>query len=155
MAARSGLALTALAITASVLAGCLYTERVAVSGPPERPVLTIEPSARGLLSTRVIGLDHLEVYDTEAQVNRELPPPEQFRQKAVWAISRDPQCEGAPKRIEYGVAPAGYRELMPAKPLVSDRVYSFVVGGCGLVGGGRFKISGGKLLFAAQGKEFD
>lgn len=155
MAAPRSLAWAALAVIALVLAGCLYSETVIVSGPPEQPVLTVKPSARGPLSTRVIGLDRLEVYDTETTVSHDLPPPEQFRQKAAWAIYRDPSCGGAPKRVEYGVIPAGYRELVPAKPLVANRVYSVVVGGCGLVGGARFKISGGRLLFAAQGKEFD
>lgn len=162
---RWGLAL--MAVCGLGLAGCLYRERIAISGPPDRPVVTIKPSQRGPLSVPTVGLDHLWVQDLDqARVDSEAygdarvsseESSARWRKTLVWSIARSTACSGAPKRIAYGVLPPGFYALEPgpARPLVPGHVYSVVVGGCGLIGGGYFKVTDGRIVFSERREDLN
>lgn len=151
--------LAALAAALSVNS-CSYREQVIISGSPERPTVTIKPARRGPFSTRTIGVDYLTISNlTELRAQQRTiadasstfeDSSARWRRSLVWNIARSPSCDG-PTRIEYGTPPPGFRELPepgPARPLIEGHIYAVTVGGCGLSGGGVFKISKSTLFFA-------
>lgn len=150
-----------LILSALGLGGCVYEERLTVSGPPESPVVTIAAAHRGFLSAPVLGLDYLIVQDlnlarTETQSIGEGPKALQdlnggHQRTLAWSITRDASCASDIGRVQYGVLPLGFRQLTPPHALLPGHTYSVMIGGCGLIGAGTFRIVGDRIRFAARG----
>src|SRR5689334_16101383 len=98
MRTRRAVAWAAVAAAALAVSGCLYGVPVEVSGPADRPILTIGARSTSLYTRDMAGFDSLTIQDESALRDDPQRASEDSRdaylRTLVWRIDRPPTCSG-------------------------------------------------------------
>jgi hypothetical protein len=115
------------------LAGCQMGAKIKVVGSPEAPSIIVTKSGF-FPSNAPARIDHVSVMISDGAPGYH----------PAWVITGACTQIG---RVDYGRAPAGFRELSAPQTLRPDTVYEVHAAGCGYWGGALFMIRRGHIVF--------